>query len=229
MIPRVILHNSTSIDGRIDWLTPDVDLHYELAAYWRADAQLVGSETILISTEEIPEEAAPNAEDLAAQQPQSPGDTRPLLVIPDSRGRVRTWDMLCKLRHWRGAVALCTHSTSQDYLDYLSSLGVEYILVGEELVDLRAGLEALHTTYGIQTVLVDSGGTLNGALLRAGLVSEVSLVIYPCLVGGTTPQSFFRAPDLAKQAGVIELDLIAVEQVREGIIWLRYAVKNQSE
>ncbi len=229
MIPRVILHNSTSIDGRIDWLTPDVDLHYELAAYWRADAQLVGSETILISTEEIPDEADPNTEDLAAQQPQSPGDTRPLLVIPDSRGRVRTWDMLCKMRHWRGAVALCTHSTSQDYLDYLGSLGVEYILVGEDLVDLRAGLEALHTTYGIQTVLVDSGGTLNGALLRAGLVSEVSLVIYPCLVGGTTPQSFFRAPDLAKQVGVIELDLIAVEQVRTGIIWLRYAVKNQPE
>jgi hypothetical protein len=44
-------------------------------------------------------------------------------------------------------------------------------------------------------------------------------------VGGTTPQSFFRAPDLAKQVGVIELDLIAVEQVRTGIIWLRYAVK----
>jgi 2,5-diamino-6-(ribosylamino)-4(3H)-pyrimidinone 5'-phosphate reductase len=228
MLPRVILHNSTSIDGRIDWLTPDVELHYELAAYWQADAQLVGSETILTSTEEIPAETNTDAEDLAAQQPQSPGDTRPLLVIPDSRGRVRTWDMLHKMPHWRGAVALCTHSTAQNYLDYLDSLGVDYILVGEDLVDLRAALEALHTTYGIKTVLVDSGGTLNGALLRAGLVNEVSLLIYPSLVGGTTPQSFFRAPDLAKQAGVITLDLIAFEQVRKGIIWLRYTVKNQS-
>ena len=30
---------------------------------------------------------------------------------------------------------------------------------------------------------VDSGGALNGALLRAGLVDEISLLVHPVLVG----------------------------------------------
>jgi 2,5-diamino-6-(ribosylamino)-4(3H)-pyrimidinone 5'-phosphate reductase len=29
MLPRVILHNAVSIDGRIDWLDPDIGLLYD--------------------------------------------------------------------------------------------------------------------------------------------------------------------------------------------------------
>lgn len=36
---------------------------------------------------------------------------------------------------------------------------------------------------------VDTGGTLNGILLRQGLVTEVSLFIYPSLVGGEKQSS----------------------------------------
>jgi 2,5-diamino-6-(ribosylamino)-4(3H)-pyrimidinone 5'-phosphate reductase len=46
MLPRVILHNAVSLDGRIDWLTPDVGLFYELASRWKEDATLASSNTI---------------------------------------------------------------------------------------------------------------------------------------------------------------------------------------
>jgi hypothetical protein len=36
----------------------------------------------------------------------------------------------------------------------------------------------------VDTVRVDSGGTLNAALLRAGVVDEVSLMIHPALTDG---------------------------------------------
>lgn len=54
MLPRVILHNSVSVDGRIDWFEGDIGLHYELATQWQADVHLVGSDSILGSDAEIP-------------------------------------------------------------------------------------------------------------------------------------------------------------------------------
>jgi riboflavin biosynthesis pyrimidine reductase len=47
MLPRVILHNAVSVDGRIDWFTPDIGQFYELASRWSEDATLTGSDTLL--------------------------------------------------------------------------------------------------------------------------------------------------------------------------------------
>ncbi len=85
-------------------------------------------------------------------------------------------------------------------------------------------LEQLNERYGVRTVRVDSGGTLNGVLLRAGLVDEFSLLITPSLVGGTSPKSAFRAPDLTSVDGVIPLRLLQVEKLEGDHLWLRYEV-----
>ena len=62
------------------------------------------------------------------------------------------------------------------------------------------------------------------ALLRAGLVDEVSLLVSPCLVGGSTPRSLQRAPDLDAPAGVIPLRLARLERMSRDTVWLRYAL-----
>jgi 2,5-diamino-6-(ribosylamino)-4(3H)-pyrimidinone 5'-phosphate reductase len=97
-------------------------------------------------------------------------------------------------------------------------------MVGDDRVDLRAALECLADRHGVKTVRVDSGGTLNGVLLRNGLVDEVSVLVSPYLVGGVTPKSLFRAPDLTEVAGVIGLRLTGVEEARDGVVWLKYVV-----
>ena len=45
MLPRVILHNAISLDGRIDGFPIDLQQYYELTATWKEDATLAGSET----------------------------------------------------------------------------------------------------------------------------------------------------------------------------------------
>ena len=120
-------------------------------------------------------------------------------------------------------IALCSRATPQSAIDYFRAHHVETIVAGAEQVDLRAALEELNARHGVELVRVDSGGTLNGALLRAGLVSEVSMLINPCLVGGATPGTIFRAPDLAP-GDVIPLKLVHLEQVADDAVWLRYEV-----
>lgn len=222
MLPRVILHGGVSLDGRMDYGTGDIGLYYELAARWEADAMLSGSNTMLAaySAGEAPEE-----DDAAFERPErTPDDPRPLLVIVDSRGRFHHWQQIRREPYWRDVIALCSHSTPRTYLDYLQKRHMEYILAGDDHVDLRVALEELSARYQVKVVRVDSGGILNGVLLRAGLVDEVSVLVDPCLVGGTTPRSIFVAPDLASPEGVIPLRLIHAENVKGDTVWLRYEV-----
>jgi len=121
-------------------------------------------------------------------------------------------------------VVLCSSSTPDEYLRYLEGQRVDYLVAGEERVDLKAALEELNARYGVESVRLDSGGTLNGVLLRQGLVDEISLLVDPSLVGGTTPRSLFFAPDLASPDGVIGLRLMHVEELDGGVVWLRYEV-----
>ena len=219
MLPRVIVYNAVSLDGRIDWFTPDIGQFYGLAAHWQEDATLAGSETIVQAEQEAPEDEP------SASAPGRPADDpRPLLVIVDSRGRVRRWHLWRSSEYWRDVVAVCSHSTPRKHLDTLGELQVPCIVAGTDRVDLRAALEELTTRFAVKTVRVDSGGTLNGALLRAGLVDEVSVLVHPCLVGGMTPRSWFRAPDLTTSEGVVPLKLTHTERLESDVLWLRYDV-----
>ena len=213
---RVIVHNSVSADGRVGGFTPDIGLHYEIAGRFAADVLLAGSETILAANLgcDGPASGAPVDDD--------PDDGRPLLTVVDSRGRVRSWDALRQAPYWRDRmVALCSQATPPAYLDHLASRHVDRVVAGARHVDLRAALGELARRYGSGRVLVDSGGTLNGVLLRAGLVDEVSLLVHPRLVDGEDNTSMFR-PDGPTDG--VALRLSTVERLSGDVVWLRYDV-----
>ena len=221
MLPHVILHNAVSVDGRLDWITPDLALFYGVAASFEEEATLAGSNTIIAGY------AGEDLElDLESYEPppRDEDGSLPLLVVPDSRGRVRAWHLLRKEQFWRDAVALVSTATPREYLDYLDRLGVEYIIAGDEHVDMRAALEELNSRYGIKVVRADCGGTLNGVLLREGLVDKVSLLLSPCLVGGKEHRSMFIAPELTSAEDLIDLRLERVEKLDGGVVWLLYEV-----
>ncbi|MEW6552836.1 MAG: RibD family protein [Actinomycetota bacterium] len=222
MLPRVIIHNQVSVDGRFDWITPDLALFYGVASSFGEEATLAGSNTIVTG---YPQEAGLREVGEDYEPPQRDGTSDlPLLVVPDSRGRVRVWHLLREEQYWRDAVALVSRSTPREYLDYLEKLRVDYIIAGDDHVDLRAALEELNTRYGVEVVRADCGGTLNGVLLREGLVDEVSVLLSPCLVGGSELRSIFIAPELEAAEGVIGLRLQRVEKLDGDVVWLLYKV-----
>jgi 2,5-diamino-6-(ribosylamino)-4(3H)-pyrimidinone 5'-phosphate reductase len=225
VMPRIVLHNEVSLDGRMDWFTPDIGQYYELAATWPVDAILAGSETIL---------SAPDQSSDADMTKPKEGDHQedpslPLLVVPDSRGRIQNWDFWKYQPYWRDVVVLCSQVTPGAYLEYLQEHTIDHITTGDDRVNLPSALEELATRYGVKLIRVDSGGTLNGILLRAGLVDEVSLLIDPCLVGGLSSRSFFRVPDLTTAEGIVPLKLIHCEEAKGGVVWLRYERATQGK
>lgn len=120
-------------------------------------------------------------------------------------------------------IALCAGRTSPAHLELLKADGVATIVTGDERVDLRRALETLADEHGVGTVRVDAGGALIGALVRRGLVHEVSVVVEPRLVGGESHRWLMRAPD-AGSGEAVSLKLRALERLDDDALWLRYDV-----
>ena len=211
MLPKVILHIGCSLDGRIDWLKPDNFLYYRIIQGWQVDAMISGSNTMQVAEMAMDEEI----EKLEDQY----------LVVVDSRGKIDNWDVIKRQAYWNDTpIVLCSERTPQVYLDRLAENGINALIHGEDRVDLRAALGELQARYDINSVRVDSGGGLAGALLRQGLVDEVSVIISPQLTGGISPKSIFVAPDLSSMEGVIDLQLIRHEVLDENYVHLYYRV-----
>ena len=213
-----------SLDGRIANFPADLDLYYSLAARWNPDAVLFGSETVLAAARDNPALEVPAEHEEMFRPPDGVPDPRPLLVVADSRGRVRCWDAIRKWPYMRDVMALCSRSTPEEYLRYLDERKIRAIVAGDDRIDMRNALETLNREYGVKVMRADSGGTLNSVLLQAGVVSEVSVLVHPYLAGGRPEPTPF---DPVK-AGFPDLQVPLVHQSTEvlgnGIVWSRYSV-----
>lgn len=164
---------------------------------------------------------------IAAASPAAAGDPRPLLVIVDGQGRVTRHAWLREQPFWRDVLVLCTAATPAGQLDRLRRHRVGHVVLGESRVDLGGALRLLAEWHRVGAVRVDAGGGLNGALLRAGLADQLSIVIAPYLAARTAagPLRLVTAPG---SRDAVALELAAEERLRQGHVWLRYNVLNRS-
>jgi 2,5-diamino-6-(ribosylamino)-4(3H)-pyrimidinone 5'-phosphate reductase len=200
--PYVVAHVAVSLDGATTGFTPDTARFYALARTWPEDVTLTGADTILAQEQAL----------RAAPRP-GPAADGPLLAVVDGRARVREWDALRDVGHWSGVLALRA-SGSPDRGE-----GVAQLVAGTERVDLAAALAALAGEHGARTVRVDSGGALIGALLAAGLLDEVSLLVHPLLAGTRGDRVWHGHAGAARV-----LEPLAAEALEHGLVWLRYRV-----
>lgn len=226
MLPKVILHIASSLDGRITNFPADLELYYGVAAQWNPDAILFGSATVLAAVRDNPAlEVPPEHVQMFTPPKDAKTDPRPLLVIADSRGRVRCWDAIRKWPYMRDLLALCSSATPQEYISYLANRHIGTIVAGNNRIDMRAALTELNTQFGVKVVRVDSGGTLNSVLLQGGLVDEVSVLIHPYLAGGEPGPTMFDPVNAAISGLQVPLMLRSTKVVGDGIIWALYSVR----
>lgn len=114
-------------------------------------------------------------------------------------------------------VEILTEQVSQDYVDYLHGLGISYLFAGKSEIDLKLAIEKIGLHFPIKTLMLEGGGHLNGAMMKAGLVNEVSLLLLP-LADGTTSTTVFET------GAVTTMKLIHVEQLAHDVLWLKYKV-----
>jgi len=124
-------------------------------------------------------------------------------------------------------VVVLTEKVSDAHLAGLRSDGVSYIFAGKTEVNLDAALETLNAELGVERLLVEGGGTANGAFLRAGLLDELSMVICPAIDGASGAPSLFHSTDADADAPapLTSMKLESSETLPGGEVWLRYRLE----
>ena len=219
-INKVIMHNSVSMDGSFTGFDVNMELHYHVASRYEADANLIGSNTIKTGIEIYGGEIPPENE---ADFTKSDRDAAlPYWIIADTKGITQGLLHTCRsFEFCRDVIVLISQQTGEDYINYLNERHYDYLVCGNEHIDYEKAFSDLSTIYGIKTILVDSGPTLNRVLLVKGLIDEISILVSPVLVGGKSDKLLAH---LNTGGTNINLEPLTCEDLDNGLVLLRYKV-----
>ena len=226
--PRVICHMMASVDGRIDvegWPRAEAARgEYErVHASYEADGWLCGRVTMEPFAKRVRDEAevARRREGGAAREDfVAPGEHESYAFAVDAGGRLAWETNDVDGDH---VVTILSERVSDAYLAFLRERGVSYLLAGADDVDLPLALEKIGARFGVRTLMLEGGGRINGAMLRAGLIDEVSLLVAPTADARTGRPALFDGED--DDGAPARLTLDAVERREHDVLWLRYRVE----
>jgi riboflavin biosynthesis pyrimidine reductase len=228
MKPHIICHIMASLDGRIhpsrwtastdgdrsDWSAAYEKVHEELDG----DAWMVGRVTM---AEMSKASAHPPAEQRAVARPYHFANrtAEQYAIAVDRSGKL----------HFSkpdiggdAVVVLLGHDVPDSHLAEIASDNVSYIVAEDAAMEIRPMLEVLGRELGIHRLLLEGGGQVNGSLLAAGLVDEISLLVGPAIDGGLDVTGAFDAG--TGLAGKVRLSFISAKTLDHGLVHLRYAV-----
>ena len=123
-------------------------------------------------------------------------------------------------------VAILSERVSDEYLAFLRDRQVSYLLAGSRTLDLSLALEKIGSNFGVRTLMLEGGGGINGAMLRDGLIDEVSILIAPVVDGRVGTASLFDIDD--GELGPRRLALESVDRRGPHVVWLRYRIEGTS-
>jgi len=216
MLPRIILHNSISLDGSLTDFKVNMELHYQIAGKYKPDARLIGSNTIKTGIESYGDTPLEDKNDFIKPDRDK---NLPYWIIIDSKGSLK--NLLHEVRRFdfcKDVIVLISKETPKNYIDYLKERDYDFHIVGKDHVNLKKSLELMYKKYNIKTILTDCGRILSNLLLNKHLVDEISLLIHPEIVGDKSYNIF----DNVKKE--IMLKLLKNEILNESYIWLVYRV-----
>jgi 2,5-diamino-6-(ribosylamino)-4(3H)-pyrimidinone 5'-phosphate reductase len=230
--PYVICHMCTSLDGKIlarRWeklrgVGDSGSLFERTAASFGVPAWLVGTKTMqefAAGSVQLPDADASTAraDHLAAPQASS------FAIGADAHGVLRFKRGDVQGDH---VVLLVSHRVSDGYLAHLRSAGVSYLFCGQELINLKTALRKIGQKLRLRKLMLEGGGTFNGAMLKEGLIDEVSQVILPVIDGSVGISSVFDMPGRPLRRAAARLRLVSQRALPGGVQWLRYRIARRA-
>lgn len=121
-------------------------------------------------------------------------------------------------------IEVLTEQTPAAYRAYLRQHGVSYILAGSKLLDSKLAVEKLYQLFGIDTLLICGGGTINWTFLQQGVVDELSLLLAPAADGNPDSVTVFEKSPLLPPGSPATFRLKNIERLKDDGVRLVYTV-----
>ncbi len=229
--PHIICHMMTTIDGKIasgegvdildeyfDIYTKTEDILPEHTGWMcgRVTMQIFAKDT----SETLPETSENNSHGYFI----APHTSTKFFFGVDTKGQLRWKSNTIQLTNVKDPlhlVIIVTKTTPSSYLSYLKGLGISYIVCGRSTIDFSELFPAIYTHFGVETLLLEGGGLLNGAVLESGFVDEISLLLTPTVLNKSSAPSLFER----KEAALVDTKkytIHSVQSLEKNCVWIRY-------
>ncbi|RTQ51707.1 RibD family protein [Hymenobacter gummosus] len=226
--PHVICHMMSSVDGKIlsaNW--QDQQLTDTFAGYFEKYHDTFTSQAWMCGRVTMERDFSGGVPP-RPQTPPQPIAREPFIGNPDATSFAIAVDAHGKLG-WDAnetggdhIIEVLTEQVGDDYLYYLQQQGISYLFGGQTEIDFAMVLEQLAELFPIETLMLEGGGHLNGSLLNAGLIDELSLLLLPIADGTPKSPTTFEVSEYLAKGPATRLHLTQVEQLDNDVVWLKY-------
>ncbi|MHA1298575.1 MAG: 2,5-diamino-6-(ribosylamino)-4(3H)-pyrimidinone 5'-phosphate reductase [Candidatus Helarchaeota archaeon] len=218
--PYVILNAAMSLDGKISTINGDGEFSDEVD--WKrvhklradVDGIMVGIGTILKDDPKLRVKFYEGS---------------PARIIVDSKLRIPLNAKAITFESQKyPRIIGTTKQAPKEKIDALKKLGVKIFVCGSgPLVDLVDFMKKLRNN-GIQTIMLEGGGTLNFSMFKQNLIDEVRISMAPVIIGGEHAVSLVEGNGFSKVAESVDLKLKKMQQLGKNIL-LIYKVNNHKK
>ena len=225
MRPYIICHMIESVDGRIDCSMTekidDTDHYYEVLDKLDCPSSLEGKVTLEMHYADGNNFEPQNSSDKAGAMTFKTKQSGGYAVGVDTKGTL-LWGNNTEELFGKPLIMLLSENASKEYTEYLKSKNISFICIGEGKIDLPKAMEILRAEFGIERLAVTGGGHINGSMLEAGLIDEISMMYASGIDARGGMAASFDGRSHEKEP--IRLNLKNVE-VLDDIIWARYTIR----
>ncbi|EAX93772.1 RibD C-terminal domain containing protein [Trichomonas vaginalis G3] len=231
--PFIYIHMGTSLDGKIigKFMETENSIGVLIDYVWtsklfKPDAIMIGTKTVTEMNNEQPvlnsdEKDVPEGDFIAKSAKAL------FLVVPDSAGKIGWKNNYFETVYFQKSniIEILSEKASPQYRNYLRSLNISYIIAGKEHVDVVPAAKALKQKFGINTLGVLGGATINWSFVQAGIVDELSICLVAAGDGANKSLTLFeKAPQIVENSPV-EFELKSIDRLSTNGLWLKYTPK----
>ena len=232
--PYIICHILSALDGKIAGAFAGTkaaqsasEEYARIRSEYQAEAWLYGTTTTKEFTQYRKPVLEPARVDVPAGDYIAETDLGFYYISLDTAGEIG-WESGIFQKPGRPdahVIEILTKETSVAYRAYLRKKGVSYIIAGDTSLDCKVAVEKLKGLFGINTILICGGGTVNWTFIQQGVVDELSLLLAPAADGNSSTPTVFEKSELLDTTTPVEFQLKNVEQLKDSGIRLTYLVK----
>jgi 2,5-diamino-6-(ribosylamino)-4(3H)-pyrimidinone 5'-phosphate reductase len=216
--PFIFINSAMSADGKISTkkrkqvkISGKTDFDRVDGLRASSDAVMVGIGTVLADDPSL----TVKSEERRNRRVAEGKDENPARIVVDSKARIPlTADVFKKGVGKR--IVVVSKAAPADKVEALKEKA-EVIVAGDDEVDLKKMTVELKK-LGIGRLMVEGGATLNWAMVRAGLVDEITVFVGNLIIGGKDAPTFMDGDGISDRSEAIELELFKHERMDEGIV-----------
>jgi len=220
-LPFVVMKSAMSLDGKIatatghsQWISCTESRQYVHALRNELMGIMVGVNTVITDDPEL------------TTRMDGVKGRNPIRIVVDSKGRIPLSAKMLKDGSLNPVIIATTSGFPEEKRLSLEQSGHKVLTLPERYghVDLQKLMHELGE-LGIDSILLEGGGTLNESALKNGIVDEIQFIIAPLLLGGRDAISPVEGAGFNTVDEGIRLDQMTTHQMGKDILMTARVIK----